>query len=183
VIDENAYGCLLSWFDLEDVEYTAEPAQFVERYRKLKQAFQSCLDDLPLGRGVSVLDLGHAFYVEVGEGDESTDPIRWVREVRTRLTDLDFNTFCVVCHGGRWVENLAAEPSSTEVQVARERLPSEPLRKALAAEVAAHGHADDEAGWGAGLYIESEVIEALGRKLKNVPTALVAGDSQFYRMA
>ena len=60
---------------------------FIERYRQLKQAFQSCLDSLSLGRGVTVLDLGHAFYVEVGEGDESTDPIRWLREVRSRIPE------------------------------------------------------------------------------------------------
>jgi hypothetical protein len=182
VIDENAYGFLLSWFDLEDVEYSVETEQFVEHYRRLKGAFQSCLDTLPLGRGVTVLDLGHAFYVEVGEGEESTDPIRWLREVRAKLSELDFTTFAVVCHGGRWVENMPAEQPATEVRIVSARLPSEPLRKALAAEVAAHSFVDEGEGWGPGLYVESDVIEALGRKLKNAPTALLAADSQFYRV-
>ena len=184
MIDENAYGLLIAWFDLEDVEYSVEREEFVERYCELKRAFQGCIDELELGRGVTLLDLGHAFYVEVGEGDESTDPIRWLRDVRARLSDLEFTTFSVVFHGGRWVEEAEpAEQRTLEVRVVRASLPSEPFRKALAAEAAAHSLADDTPGWGPGLYVESEVIEALGRRLKNVPTPLLAAESQFYRVA
>ncbi len=186
MIDENAYGLLIAWFDLEDVEYPLEREQFIERYRELKTAFQRCLDELPLGRGVTVLDLGHAFYLEVGETDESADPIRWLRDVRGRLTELGFMVLGVVCHGGRWIDAVrAAEPTEqrpAQVQIVRASLPSEPLRKALAAEAAAHPSSDDEEGWGPGIYVESEVIEALGRKLKNVPTPLLAAETEFYRI-
>jgi len=194
VIDENAYGLLIAWFDLEDVEYSLEREQFVERYSELAAAFTGCLDALPLGSGVSVLDLGHAFYVEVADGDEITDPMRWLREVRTQLTDAGFATVGVICHGGRWIDDAPAADASSDqlaqcvervgdVRVVRASRPSEPLRKALAAEAAAHASADDAPGWGPGLYVEAEVIEALGRKLKNVPTPLLAADSEFYRVA
>lgn len=62
--------------------------------------------------------------------------------------------------------------------------PSEPLRKALAAEAFAQPTTggEIEAGWGPGLYVEKEAIEQLGKNLKNAPTALAALSSIFYRI-
>ena len=61
--------------------------------------------------------------------------------------------------------------------------PSEPLRRALAAEVATRrADEDDERGWGPGLYVDVEAVEALGRNFKNAPTALEIGGATFYRV-
>lgn len=188
VIDENAYGLLIAWFDIEEVEYTLEREAFVERYSEFRATLVGCLDAIPLGQHVRALDLGHAFYLELADGDEQTDPIRWLREIRGRMTELGFSALGVVCHGGRWVDG---EPESDafsserfgDVTVVRASRPSEPLRKVLAAEAAAHPSDDESPGWGPGVYVESEVIEALGRKLKNAPTALAAADTSFYRIA
>jgi hypothetical protein len=188
LIDENAYGLLIAWFDIEDVEYSMETEQFVERYGEFRATVLGCLDAMPLGQNVRALDLGHAFYLELADGDEQTDPIRWARDVRSRMNELGFSSLSVVCHGGRWVEasgETEAPPLERigDVTLVRASRPSEPLRKALAAESAARPSDDETPGWGPGVYVESEVIEALGRKLKNAPTPLAAADSSFYRVA
>jgi hypothetical protein len=187
LIDENAYGLLIAWFDIEDVEYSLESEQFVERYGEFRATVLGCLDAMPLGQNVRALDLGHAFYLELADGDEQTDPIRWLRDVRSRMNELGFGNLSVVCHGGRWVEGDESDAPPRErigdVTLVRASRPSEPLRKALAAESAAHPSDDETPGWGPGVYVESEVIEALGRKLKNAPTPLAAADTSFYRLA
>jgi hypothetical protein len=58
--------------------------------------------------------------------------------------------------------------------------PSEPLRRALSAEVATHA-TGDEPGWGPGLYLDTEAVEALGRTPKNAPTVLEIAGATFYR--
>jgi hypothetical protein len=58
------------------------------------------------------------------------------------------------------------------------------LRYALLAEAAAQpGDEPDLEGWGPGLYAASDALEALGKKFKNAPTALVAGVTTFYRIS
>jgi hypothetical protein len=188
LIDENAYGLLIAWFDIEDVEYSLETEQFVERYSEFRATVLGCLDAMPLGQNVRALDLGHAFYLELADGDEQTDPIRWLRDIRSRMNDLGFSSLSVVCHGGRWVEGDGESEAFPRekvgnVTLVRASCPSEPLRKVLAAESAARPSDDETPGWGPGIYVESEVIEALGRKLKNAPTPLTAGDTSFYRVA
>jgi hypothetical protein len=188
LIDENAYGLLIAWFDIEDVEYSLEREEFVERYTEFRAALVGCLDAKPLGQDVRALDLGHAFYLELADGDEGTDPIRWLRELRTQLTEMGFSMLCVVCHGGRWVDAESASDGVLherfgDVLVIKASRPSEPLRKVLAAEAAARAGDHDASGWGPGVYVESEVIEALGRKLKNAPTALAAAETSFFRVA
>jgi len=62
--------------------------------------------------------------------------------------------------------------------------PSEPLRKALAAEVLAQPatSADADLSFGPGLYIDKEAIDQLGKSLKNAPTALPVLSTVFYRI-
>jgi hypothetical protein len=62
--------------------------------------------------------------------------------------------------------------------------PSEPLRKALAAETFAQPttSAETEIGWGPGLYVEKDAIEQLGKNLKNAPTPLHVLSATFYRI-
>jgi len=61
--------------------------------------------------------------------------------------------------------------------------PSEPLRKALYADTATRPDADGEGGWGPGLYVDTEAVEALGRTPKNAPTTLRVAGAEFYRVA
>ena len=133
------------------------------------------------------MDLGHAVYLEIAEGEQTEDPFHWLRDVRARLTAREFVTVGVLSHGSRWVETQAnesgpAEPQGGCVTVSRVSLPSEPFRRALYADAASRVD-DDCAGWGPGLYVDAEAIEALGKKLRNVPTALVASGATFYRFA
>ena len=187
MIDENAFGLLISYFQVEDDEYGLGPEEFAARYRAFCAVLDECLAGLPLGKDVRAVDLGHVLYLEVAEGDETEDPFQWLRDVRARLSARDFMSVAVLSHGSRWVEEQPEEQSAPEarpgnVPVLRVGLPSEPLRRALYADAASRVD-DDCPGWGPGLYVDAEAIEALGRKLKNVPTALEASGATFYRFA
>jgi hypothetical protein len=93
----------------------------------------------------------------------------------------------VLTHGSRLVEE--DDPESVEVAqryvssmaVASVSNPSEPLQRALRAEAASHGGLGDAEGWGPGLYLDTEAVEALGRTPKNQPTLLEAAGATFYR--
>jgi hypothetical protein len=68
------------------------------------------------------------------------------------------------------------------IRVCQVSRPSEPLRKALAADAATRRAEEDESsGWGPGLYVDAEALEALGRAPKNAPTALEIAGAVFYR--
>lgn len=99
---------------------------------------------------------------------------------------------------GAWRVSTAKEPDASNplaspCPIHNERVeatspgtfgPSEPLRKALAAESFAQpttSGATDH-GWGPGLYVEKDAIEQLGKNLKNAPTALAVHSSTFYRI-
>jgi hypothetical protein len=186
MIDENAFGLLVSYCQIEDEEYGLELEQFAARVRAFRASLDECLAALPLGHDVRALDLGHALYVEVGEGDETENPIDWLRMVRARLAGRGFQTVGVLSHGSRWVDRSSAERAGLleqlgDVSVCRAGLPSEPLRRALYADAACVFGQQEHPGWGPGLYVDTEAIEALGRKLKNAPTPLVASGATFYR--
>ena len=185
--DENAFGVLFAFHDIEDVEYTLEPEEFVARFSEFRSALLGAAADTPLGAGTKVLDLGHALYFEIGDGDQAREPIGWLKAVREALTARGFATSAVLTHGGRWVttevtELPAAEALTEGYVVLSASRPSEPLRRALYAEAASHG-ADGESGWGSGVYVDAEAIEALGKSLKNAPTTLSAAGATFYRIA
>jgi hypothetical protein len=183
MIDENAFGLLVSYYEIEQDEYGLERDEFVKRYRAFVGAVEECVEALPLGRGVRCLDLGHAVYFELAEGDETEDPLGWLRLVRARLTARDFVTLGLLTYGSRWVDepDAAAPPVQLgDVRVLRASLPSEALRRALYGDAA--GRQDEDCpGWGPGLYVDTEALEPLGRKLKNAPTALMASGATFYR--
>lgn len=185
--DENAFGVLFSFHDLEDVEYTLEPEEFVTRFSEFRSALLGAAAEAPLGEGAKILDLGHALYFEIGDGDQGRDPIAWLKGVRAALAARSFETAAVLTHGGRWLDGDAKDLPSAEVIAAGYVLfaasrPSEPLRRAFCAEAATHG-SDGSDGWGPGVYVDSEAVEALGKSLKNAPTALSAGGATFYRIA
>lgn len=185
MIDENAYGLLVSYFSIEEDEYGLEIEAFVERVSAFGTTLRTCLRELSLGDSVRALNLGHAFYLELAEDELAADPLGWLREARRRLSEQGFESVAVLTHGGRWVAPEAAEGTAANEAppIVDVCLPSEALRHALDADAASRATEDDEpSGWGPGLYVENEAIEALGRKLKNEPTALEAGGARFFRI-
>jgi len=92
----------------------------------------------------------------------------------------------VLSFGATWVNEQSTHPELAQIgnlALVRASLPSEPLRRALLAEAATHGDEDAAVeGWGPGLYLDVDAIDALGRKPKNAPTVLRTGGAQFYRV-
>jgi hypothetical protein len=184
MIDENAFGILLSYFDVEDDEYGLERDAFVMRFRAFREVIRECLRDLPLGRGVRAIDLGHAHYVEVADGSQSESPLHWVKKVRARLGERGFESVAAVTHGGRWVDDSESFMSTEYVGdagVVALSNPSEPLRRALYADTASRTDDDQPAGWGPGVYLDTEAAEALNMIPKNAPTILYVAGAGFYR--
>lgn len=184
--DENAFGLLLAFHDLEDVEYTLAPEDFAARFTEFRSAALGHASDTPLGAGATILDLGHALYFEVGDGDQATDPFTWLKRLREALVERGFAVVAVLTHGGRWLEEPRREAPSVESLRGEYLLlsasrPSEPLRRALYAETASHG-SDGSDGWGTGTYVDTEAVEALGKSLKNAPTPLACAGATFYRI-
>ncbi|HVW26648.1 MAG TPA: hypothetical protein VHC69_14875 [Polyangiaceae bacterium] len=186
MIDENAFGILLSWFCIEDDEYGRERSDFVQRVQEFRTLVRRAVTEIPLGTGLRVLDLGHAVYVEVGDGDQARSPIAWAKEARALLVEQGFDVFSVVTHGGRWTDDTESASSVEhlgDAALVTASLPSEPLRRALHAEAASHASDEDaEDGWGPGLYLDVEAVEALAIKLRNAPTSLRTGGAEFYRI-
>jgi hypothetical protein len=187
MIDENAFGLLVSYFHIEDDEYTLERAEFIGRFQQFRTTMLDLVGESRFGVPVRVLDLGHAVYLELAQEDGIEDPIRWLRTARERLAQQNFVTVGVLAHGSRWVgegEPAADTPVARgDATILTVSTPSEPLRRALYAET--QTHPDDTLeleGWGPGLYIDTEAVEALGRKLKNAPTPLSSAGATFYRM-
>jgi hypothetical protein len=184
--DENAYGIWLSWFDAEDVEYAQSADKFPPRIMVFRSAVRDYLERESLGQGVQAIDFGTAVYVEVGDGDESVDIFKWVRGLRDYLREGGWETFAVVAHGGRWVARKpeANLPSRVgNVNVIASFGPSEPVRKVMAAEAMAHDDEESgEKGWGMGLFVDADALEAMNRKLKNAPTALCTSGACFFRV-
>jgi len=188
LVDENAFGILIAHYGIENEEYVLERDAFVERFSEFRSAVLDFVATLPVSSQALALDLGHALYVEFADGEQNEDPLVWAKAARALLTGRSFESAAIVAHGSRWREEDGdalpdvgeLEGGVTWVQVSR---PSEPLRRALAAEVATRrADADDERGWGPGLYVDVEAVEALGRNFKNAPTALEIGGATFYRV-
>jgi hypothetical protein len=187
MIDENAFGILVGYFDVENDEYALERPAFIEKFARFRDVIYDYVAEALPASGARALDFGHAVYFEFAEGDEDVDLIAWTRTLRTRLGDAEFSNVAVVTHGSRWVDEEAQSDldGTTEryvgsVAVATESNPSEPLRRALSAEVATHPGVD-QAGWGPGLYLDTEAVEAFGRAPKNAPTVLETAGATFYR--
>ncbi len=185
LVDENAYGALLTYVEVEDDEYSLDPEAFVERFELFRDTARDGLRAEPIADVVGVVEFGHATYLEFGDGDEKQDPFKWLKALRGRLTDAGFGCAAVLTHGSRWVPESEPDLPSTEflgeMRVASVSRPSEPLRRALYAETATHEDDSGAHGWGPGLYIDTEAVEAMGKKLKNAPTPLSVAGATFYR--
>jgi hypothetical protein len=183
MIDEDAFGLLIAYLNIEDDEYAGERDQFVLRHAEFTSSVRARLADQPPGEAARAIDLGHALYVELIEGSQSRDLIAWLREARSALTELGFLTAAILTYGSSWLDEAVERPSVSEVgdvRFVRASGPSEPLRRALSADAAARGD-DETPGWGPGLYLDVEAVEALGRKPKNQPTILRCAGAQFFR--
>lgn len=183
MIDENAFGVFVSYFAVEDDEYALEREEFVARFRLFRETMRACFTELPLGRGVRALDLGHACYVELADGEQTENPLGWAKKVRARLAEQGFETAASVTHGGRWVDDddaLFSTEHVGDVGLIRVSNSSEPFRRALYADAATRA-GEDEEGWGPGLYLDTEAAEALGMTPKNAPTVLEFAGAGFYR--
>ena len=186
--DENAFGVLVAYYDVDEDEYAREPDDFVARFTEFRAAVLGFLSEFPLAASMHVIDLGHAVFVEIADGDQLDDPMAWAKAVRAALRGRGLETSVFLTHGGRWIEDDAGPAAEIErdasgtayIQASR---PSEPLRRALLGwAAAARGDSEDASGWGAGLYVDTEVAEALGRAPKNAPTPLVMAGATFYRL-
>lgn len=188
MLDENAFGLLIAYFWIENDEYALETEEFVARLARFREIVLDGAGEHALGSDVSALDLGHAMYFELAEGNQSQDPISWLGGQRGRLGEAEIISSAVLTHGSRWVSAedgrvLRGNETRAGLAVVRVGGPSEPLRRALDADGASRlDDADDTEGWGPGLYVEVDAIEALGKKFKNAPTPLRAGTGTFYRL-
>jgi hypothetical protein len=131
-----------------------------------------------------VVCFGHAVYVELRDEGSAGDLLRAVRQASARLTEAGYINATALTHGGRWVaEARGPELSVPEAlpRVARISRPSEPLRRALEVDTLARC-GDDFEGWGPGMYVDTDAIEALGKTPKNAPTILHTASAQFFRI-
>ena len=189
MIDENAYGCLLSYYCIEEDEYALEAEDFVQKFQAFRETALTLAEERPLAEVVRVLTFGHAVYFEVAEGDEQEDPLGWLKAVRASLQEQTVGAVGVLSHGSRWVVEGDSEPSTVWARrgpllVQEVSPPSEPLRRVLYADAACRSTEDGSSpGWGGGLYVDVEAVEATGRELKNAPTPLLAAEASFYRVA
>lgn len=185
MIDENAFGLLISYYAIEDDEYTGDREQFVERYATFTALVRDRLVERAPGAGARAIDLGYAFYVELADGDHQVDLIAWLRELRATLTEQGYTSAGMLAHGSSWVDEADPRPDIVDcgsVKLFRASRPSEPLRRCLLAEAATHGdEVEGREGWGPGLYLDLEAVEALGRRPKNTPTILRSGGAEFFR--
>src|SRR5687768_18548705 len=101
MIDENAYGLLVSYFAIENDEYALETAEFVERFGTFQRCWRSCLEEQTAA--LRAFDLGHALYVEFAEDELPGDPVALLRAMRARLTEHEIDSVGVLTFGGRWL--------------------------------------------------------------------------------
>jgi len=186
VIDENAFGALISYLAIEEDEYQFEGTDtFCARATLFRTACLDALAAAPPAPSTHALFFGHALYVEFPETEDKPTLVAFVRSLRDHLRENEVITAGIVTYGGRWVESEdSARVSLSEgagYRLTEVSMPSEPLRKALLVEAACQGVGGAE-GWGAGLYFDAEALQPLGLNLKNQPTPLFAGDGTYFRV-
>ncbi len=184
-VDEDAFGILFSYCEVETDEYGQDdPLVFVRRFRE----FERCA--LELTRGMALPDdhhvvcLGHAVYAEFRDSDPGAQLLGRVRRAAAELAVRGYVNVTVLTYGARWVRE-AADPDlaidGLGPRVVRLSRPSEPLRRALDLETLARLD-DAGSGWGPGMYVDVEALEALGRTPKNAPTVFSAKGADFFRL-
>lgn len=185
MIDEDAFGILFSYYDVEEDEYGSDDRdEFVRRFETFERLGLDAVRSLELPAEHHVVCLGHAVYAEVRDGEDTPQLFARFRAAAAQLTSQGFMSVAVLAHGSRWVPDglgVTLDVEGESPRVARISRPSEPLRKALF--VAALAQGDDEVeGWGPGVYADTEALEALGKTPKNAPTVLRAPGASFFRV-
>src|SRR4051812_32889020 len=134
MIDENAFGLLISYFGIEDDEYEGEREAFVDRYATFTALIRDRLSEKPPAASARAVDLGYAFYVELPDGEQQGDLIAWLREMRAPLAEHESPTAAMLTHGSSWVSEQDPRPDFVDcgtLKLFRASLPSEPLRRSL----------------------------------------------------
>jgi len=185
MIDEDAFGILLSYYDVEDDEYGSDDrAEFVRRFEAFERLSLLAIQSLELPADHHVVCLGHAVYAELPDRDDSPQLFARFRAAAARLSSEGIVNVAVLSHGSRWVDEAGGQPLSVTggmPRIARVSRPSEPLRRALFVAALAQGD-DTVEGWGPGVYADTEALEALGKSPKNAPTVLRAPGAEFFRV-
>lgn len=185
MIDEDAFGILFSYYEVEDDEYGSDERDaFVERFSSFERAGLASLTGMALPKDHHVVCLGHAIYAELRDDGDVSDLLGRVRTASARLSGEGFVNVTVLSHGSRWVregEGVALSMTEEAPRVLRISRPSEPLRRALEAEAFARRDEEDN-GWGPGVYVDTEALEALGKTPKNAPTVLRGRGAAFFRI-
>jgi hypothetical protein len=160
MIDEDAFGILFSYYEVEDDEYgTDDRNEFVERFQAFERLALVAIQSLELPSDHHVLCLGHALYAECPDHEDTPQLFARFRAAAARLASEGFVNVAVLAHGSRWVEERQGAElaiSDGSPRVARVSRPSEPLRRAL--------------------------FVALGKTPKNAPTVLRAPGAAFFRV-
>lgn len=185
MIDEDAFGILFAYYDVEEDEYASDERElFVQSFEAFERGVLQIVADMALPESHHIVCLGHVVYVELRDGEDAPELLRQTRAASAQLTARGFVNVTVLSHGSRWVvdgegpELSLAESRPTVVRISR---PSEPLRRAL--DVATLARRDEVVeGWGPGVYADVEALEALGKVPKNAPTVLRAPGAQFFRI-
>lgn len=185
MIDEDAFGVLFSYYELEDDEYgTDDRGEFVERFEGFERIVLGLLSELGLPGEPHVVCLGHAVYAEFRDEGPAGDLLRALRQASTRLMEAGYDNATVLTHGGRWIQPERAPELSVSAEaprIARVSRPSEPLRRALEVDALSRCSEAFE-GWGPGVYVDTDALEALGKTPKNAPTVLHTAGAQFFRI-
>ncbi len=183
MIDENAYGLWIAPYDPENLEYGQSREEFVTCLRDFEGAVAAQLAEQPLGPA-RLLVFGVGIYLELAAGDELMSPFAWLKQLRERLALSELVTLAALTYGGRWVTEPGdpASPLAGHSGGCTWLAPSEPQRRALAVDVLAQPSGEQVSGWGPGIYLDADAIEAMGRALKNAPTPLPAAGTTFFRV-
>ena len=188
--DQNAFGVLLSYLDVEQDEYASDDSKaFVARFSAVRAAIAEFLDACPLAAPVRAWGLGHSVYLEFEEGDEEAELIPWLKNCRARLTGAEFRSAAILSYGSRWVSSESEDAHLVVLEPGENPAvrwsvlpgPSECWRHALAADTAVREDEEAESGWGPGLYLDVDAVEALGKSPNNQPTILRVAGAGFFR--
>jgi hypothetical protein len=186
MFDENAFGLLFEYLDIEADEYAeAATESFVDRFTLFERLVLTRSSEEPPAEPLQVTVLGHAIYLECEQEAAKLGLISWLKRLHSTLTEHSFSCASVLSHGGRWRSadaKFGEQRQLGAVSIVHLSLPSEPLRRALLAAAACHGAWEDEEGWGAGIYVDTEAIEALKLAPKNQPTLLGVAGAEFFRL-
>ena len=131
MIDENAFGLLIAYLNIEDDEYAGEREDFVAHHARFTSCLRARLAEQPPSATAHGIELGHALYVEVVDGEQDRDLIAWLRETRSALAEHGYVTAGILTHGGSW-RDTDARPGVSEVggvRLLHASGPSEPLRR------------------------------------------------------